>query len=439
MKNDFGVNVAGYINTESGLGEGVRSTLRALKAARIPLVLNNCDFNREHRKLDSSFANFSVENPYPINLIQINGDQISRFVDFFGSDYFKNHYNIGYWAWEMLDFPSEWLAALAQFDEIWTPSNFCVEAIAPVAKVPVVKMPHAIDLPAPQANRKTLGLPADKFIFLFIFDFCSLPERKNPQAVVEAFEKAFGRQNPDVLLIIKSSNGKILPKQLAALEEQTQKFSNVKLINDYLLKDELNALISESDCYVSLHRSEGFGLTLAEAMFYGKPVIATEYSANTDFMNVGNSFPVSYDLRALSEDSGYFKKGSFWAHPKVEHAAELMRFVFENRQKAQKIGAKAAADVRRLLSPPAVGEKMRRRLERIKYLKNDFIQFTDQEKIQIKFDALRFDIEKKNEQVRQLQSKIQLMKDSRFWKIRNQWFKSKRFLGIGDAKSAELD
>lgn len=439
MNDNFGINVAGYINTESGLGEGVRSTLRALKAAQIPFVLNNCDFNREHRKLDSSFTNFSDENPYPVNLIQINGDRISQFVDSFGSDYFKDRYNIGYWAWEMLDFPPEWLSALNYFDEIWTPSNFCVEAIAPAAKVPVVKMPHAIDLPEPQANRKTLGLPPDKFIFLFVFDFCSSPERKNPWAVVEAFKKAFGEQETNTLLVIKSSNGNLLPKEHAVLKSRTQNFPNIKLIDDYLLKDELNALISESDCYVSLHRSEGFGLTLAEAMFYGKPVIATDYSANTDFMNVGNSFPVSYDLQALSEDSGYFKKGSFWANPNVEHAAELMRYVFENRRKAEAVGARAASDIRQLLSPSAVGVKMYRRLERIKYLKNDFVQPTENEKLQAKFDELRFVIEQNAEKVRRLQHLIKDIKDSRFWKVRNQWFKVKRFVGISNSESFDLD
>ena len=147
MKTDFGVNVAGYITTESGLGEGVRSTLRALEAAQIPFVLNNCDFNREQRKLDSSFTNFTDKNPFPVNLVQINGDRINHFIESFGVSYFKDKYNIGYWAWEVLDFPSEWLSSLNYFDEIWTLSNFCVEAIAPVAQVTVIKMPLAIDLP----------------------------------------------------------------------------------------------------------------------------------------------------------------------------------------------------------------------------------------------------------------------------------------------------
>ena len=434
MTKDFGVNVAGYINTESGLGEGVRSTLRALEAAKIPFVLNNCDFNREHRKLDSSYADFSYENPFPVNLVQINGDRMSQFVETFGATYFKNKYNIGYWAWEVLDFPSEWLSALNHFDEIWAPSNFCVEAIAPVARIPVVKMPHAIDLPTPQANRKMLRLPPDKFIFLFIFDFCSLTERKNPQAVVEAFGRAFGKQNNDVLLVIKSSNGKLLPNDRAALKNQIQDFSNIKLVDEYLLKDELNALIFESDCYVSLHRSEGFGLTLAEAMFYAKPVIATEYSANTDFMNVGNSFPVSFDLQVLDKDSGYFKKGNFWANPNVEHAAELMREVFENRQRAEKIGARAALDVRKLLSPRAIGDKMLRRLERIKYLKNDFAELSEEGKSETKLDSMRVLIEQKDEEIRILRNRINQISDSRFWKLRNQWFKFKRFIRVTDVE-----
>jgi glycosyltransferase involved in cell wall biosynthesis len=435
MSKNLGVNVAGFINSESGLGEGVRTTIRSLKAADVSVVLNDCNFDAEHRKLDHSFTEFSAENPFPINLIQINGDQISRFIELYGEDYFRGKYNIGYWAWESPDFPPEWLDALNRFDEIWTPSNFCVEAISQVAKIPVIRMPHAIALPQPKADRKTLNLPADKFIFLFIFDFCSLFERKNPTAVVEAFERAFGKTDERVLLVIKTANGKMHPEAFASLKEQMKGFANARLIDRYLLKDEINALISECDCYVSLHRAEGFGLTMAEAMFYGKPVIATAYSANVDFMNPSNGFPAQYDLVTLTEDVRNYKKGSYWAEPSVAHAAELMRYVFENQEKAGQIGERAARDVRAMLSPQAVGERMRRRLERVTYLQNDFVAASSPaEEIQKKLDAYRIRSEQKEGEVLRLREKIKVMQESRFWKMRNQWFKFKRAARISDSE-----
>ncbi|MDQ4120877.1 MAG: glycosyltransferase family 4 protein [Acidobacteriota bacterium] len=434
MSKNFGINVAGYIDSESGLGEGARATIRALEAAKVPYVLNNCNFNVEHRKLDKSFTDFTTENPYPTNLVQLNGDQISRFVDLYGADYFKDKYNITHWSWESLEFPDDWLDALNYFDEVWTGTNFCVEAIAPVAKVPVVKIPFAINLPQPKANRKSLGLPEDKFILTFIFDFCSLFERKNPTAVVNAFEQAFGKTDDRVLLVIKTANGKLHPEAYAKLKEQMSGFSNAKLIDRYLLKDEINALMFESDCYVSLHRAEGFGLTMAEAMFYGKPVIATAYSANTDFMNPSNSFPVRFDLVTLNDAVRSYKKGSHWADPSVEHAAELMRYVFENPEKAREIGERAARDIRETLSPAAVGERIRRRLERINYLQHDFAATSPEEEIQKKLDSYRIYSERKAGEVYRLQEKIKEMQASRFWKMRNQWFKFKKAVGISNAE-----
>lgn len=431
-KNSLGVNVAGYINSEFGLGEGARSTIRALEAAEIEFVLNNCDFNGIHRKLDLSYKNFSEENPFSINLIHVNGDRIRDFINSSGDNYFKEKYNIGFWAWELPDFPAEWSMGLNFFDEIWTPSNFCAEAIAAAASIPVVKMPHAIaPALASFSARKSLNLPPDKFIFLFVFDFCSVYERKNPSAIVEAFKKAFDNRG-DVLLVIKSSNARIVPQKSAELKNAAKNSTNIRLIDGYLDKKDLNGLINECDCYVSLHRSEGFGLTIAEAMFFGKPVIATDYSATAEFVNVSNGFPVKFDLETLKEDYGHYRKDNVWANPSVEHAAELMRAVFENQQQAREIGAKAASDVRNLLSAEVVGEKMRNRLGRIKYLKNDFVEYVDAEKVETKLDSMRVLIEQKDEELRRLQNKIRHMTDSRFWKMRNQWFKFKRLIRVTD-------
>ncbi|ARV60975.1 glycosyl transferase family 2 [Nostocales cyanobacterium HT-58-2] len=411
-----GVNVAGYVNSEFGLGEGVRATLRALEAIDIPCVVNNCTFNTIHRKLDHTYTNFSDDNPYPINIIQINPDMINTFIISAKPEYFKEKYNIGYWVWELPDFTQELLPVFHLFDEIWTPSSYSVEAIASVSPVPVLKFMHSISLPQPTASKQSLGLPDNKFIFLFLFDFYSVFERKNPKAIIEAFQQAF-KDNEQVLLVLKFSNAKKFPDKFQQLKDLVRGNHNIKLIDKYLLKDELNTLIYHCDCYISLHCSEGFGLTMAEAMFYGKPVIATAYSGNTDFMNISNSFPVKYSLTTLSEDYAHYKKGNTWAEPDVNHAAYLMRYVFHNYEEAKQIGAKASEYIQSWLSPKIIGKKIKNRLEYISKTNN-----------KVDFSELSMELKHKNAEIERLKALVDYMEKSRFWQLRNQWFKLKEML-----------
>ncbi|MEG4167236.1 MULTISPECIES: glycosyltransferase [unclassified Microcoleus] len=370
MKPNLGINIAGYINGEFGIGEGVRANIRAAEAANIPFVINN--FTRSpHRKKDTTYQNFSQDNPHPVNLIQVNADEVATFIKHTGSSYFKNQYNIGFWAWELPAFPPEWQPAFNHFHEIWTYSNYCAEAISAVSPIPVIKIMPSIALPAPSLKREALNLPKDKFIFLFVFDFSSRIERKNTLATIQAFKQAFG-EDDRLLLIIKSSNSNKFLAAQASLNSAIANNSNIKHLDGYLSKNKLNGLLYNCDCYVSLHRCEGFGLTMAEAMFYGKPVIATGYSSNTEFMNVGNSYLVKYKLIPIEKDCGPYKKGNVWAEPDVEHAADLMRYVFNNYREAQQIGAIAAEEIKTLLNPQVTGNKIRKRLEYIAEITDSF-------------------------------------------------------------------
>ncbi|MEG4575244.1 glycosyltransferase [Microcoleus sp. N3A4] len=370
MNQNLGINIAGYINGEFGIGEGVRANIRAAEAANIPFNINN--FTRSpHRKQDTTYQNFNQDNPHPVNLIQINADQVATFIKYTGSSYFENKYNIGFWAWELPVFPPEWQPAFNHFHEIWTYSNYCAEAISAVSPIPVIKIMPALALPAPYLSREALDLPKDKFIFLFVFDFSSRIERKNPLAVIQAFKQAFG-EDDGVLLTIKSSNSNKFPEEQASLNSAIANNSNIKHLDGYLSKDEINGLLYNCDCYVSLHRCEGFGLTMAEAMFYGKPVIATGYSSNTEFMNVGNSFLVKYKLVPIAADCGPYKKGNMWAEPDTEHAADLMRHVFNNYREAQQVGRIAAEEIKTLLNPQVVGRKIQNRLEYIAEITDNF-------------------------------------------------------------------
>jgi len=401
----LGVNIAGYVNSEFGLGEGVRAIIRAVEAVKIPFVINNCTFNL-HRKFDSSYKDFTDDNPYPINLIQVNFDLINMFINDVDPAYFKNRYNIGFWAWELQDFPKEAEPAFNLFNEIWTYSSYCAKAIARKSPIPVIKVMPSISLAHPALSREELDLPQDKFIFLFMFDFCSIFERKNPAATIKAFKQAFGKSNEDVLLVLKFSNAEYFPNQREQLKALVEGDPSIKLIDGYLLKPELNALLYNCDCYVSLHRSEGFGMTMAEAMFYGKPVIATNYSANTEYMNSGNSFPVKYELVTLAEDFLPYKKGNIWANPDLEHAAYLMRYVFDNYEQAKRVGERAAREIKFLLNPQTVGSKIKSRLEDIVQLKNGSNSLSQLQQVQARLTQSHVELVRSQAQLQQTQVEL---------------------------------
>jgi len=359
-----GVNLAGYFTTESGVGEGVRLMARALSTTSMPHVFINFEKSYNLRRGDRTFDNFATQNPFAINLIHVNADQVPVFAETYGKDFFAGRYNIGFWLWELPDFPGDWSDRFGYFDEIWTPSAFGAEAIARVSPIPTVKMPlPVLGREGDGFGRSHYGLPDDKFVFLFMFDFMSVFERKNPLAVIQAFNQAF-RPGDNVMLVLKCSNAEADPQNASRLREAAR-HDSIRLIEGYLSREEIASLTRACDTYVSLHRSEGFGLTMAEAMSLGKPVVATAYSANMDFMTVSNSLPVRYRLVELEKDEGPYRKGSHWADPHIGHAAELMRWIFEHREAAAQIGQQAREDIARLLSPEAVGKLVRIRLQTV--------------------------------------------------------------------------
>ena len=362
LNSAFGVNVLGHVTGEFGLGEGVRGALRAIEAADIPCVIKDLKEDSQP-SLDSTYTNFSDNKPYSINYIHTNPHE--SILNTINSAYFNERYNIGFWAWELLTFPDVWLGAFDMFDEVWTPSSYTAEAISAVSPIPVIKVPHSIYLRPNSLDREALDLPKNKFIFLFMFDIGSGFERKNPMAAIEAFKQAFEKSNRDVLLVMKFRSHPLLQIHREQLLAAAEDWPSIQFIEGHLTKEEVNSLIYNCDCYVSLHRAEGFGLTMADAMYCGKPVIATAYSANIEFMNVGNSFLVNYDLITTDEPYGLYPKGSIWAEPDIDRAASLMQYVFDNHREAQQVGARAAREIRSSLSPQTVGKKIRNRLEYI--------------------------------------------------------------------------
>jgi len=359
-----GVNLVGYVTSEKGVGEASRSNLRILQAANVPHTVNNF-IDPGSSNLEPLPANLTNSNPYRVNLINVNADQTPHFAHQ-NEGYLAGHYNIGYWAWELSRFPDEWKGSFDYLDEVWVPSTFVRESVGRASPLPVTCVPHSIDPDItvdPEWTRENLGFSKDLFVFLFLFDFHSYLARKNPEGLMRAFKRAFGDRQ-DVLLLLKSSRRDFNPAGFHALEILSEG-ANVRFFDEVMSRRAVHSLISACDCYVSLHRSEGFGLTLSEAMSCAKPVIATGYSGNMDFMSERNSFPVRYRMIEIDDDHGPYKRGQMWAAPDIDHAAELMDHVVNHRADALAIAEQGKRDVLAQLHPKTIGRLVRQRLGEI--------------------------------------------------------------------------
>lgn len=362
-----GVNLIGYLHAESGVGEAARASLRALKRTELPYSLVDYRLGNVSRMGEVIEGQVNRAR-YPVNLMHVNADQSRIARDYLGHDLFAGRYTVGYWYWEMPEFPDFLHFAYEEVDEIWVATEYNRRSVALHTHKPVRVIPPAIEVNiAKPLTRAQLHMPADDFIFLHMSDVLSIPQRKNPLGVVEAFIRAFG-DDPDarVKLVVKLSNldhQPALSKEIFGIMETEPR---IQLIHEYLDRNTLNNLFDACDCYVSLHRAEGFGLPIAEAMSLGKPVIATHWSGNTDMMDESNSLPVAFRLVELSEDIGPYRKGQVWAEPDIGDAARKMATVASrNSSLASELGARARSTMRERYSPGVVAAVMEARIREI--------------------------------------------------------------------------
>jgi len=278
---------------------------------------------------------------------------------------FDGRYTIGAWTWELPDFPDEWMPSFDLVKEVWVPSTFVQQAIALKSPVPVVRMPHAVQAPAgPFMSRAELGLPPDPYLFLMMYDVFSVRQRKNPEGCIQAFCGGFAPDDDSVGLVIKLNNADQAERSL--IERLIDGRRNIHLVDRTLSRHEVDSLLAATDCFVSLHRSEGFGLAIGEAMALGKPVVATYWSGNVDFMSPWNSAPVGYELTTLQRDHGPYRAGQQWAEPDLENASWWMRELAQDRSRSAEIGRRAQIDIELGFSPEAVGGLIEARLRHIR-------------------------------------------------------------------------
>jgi len=358
----WGVNVAGYFQSELGIGGVARGVIEALDAAHVPILPVQGSIpppSRRGRDFGSTGAGVA---PFAVNLICVNADGLPQFVRDVGEAFFSGRRSIGLWWWEVEDFPERYHGAFEHLDEVWVGSRHVQRAIAPHAPVPVVHVPVPLRVPPPpRRTRAELGVP-EGFLVLVTFDFNSVLKRKNPAGAIDAFVRAFG---PDsgASLVVKSVNAELHPTAHAELLRAVEPHPHVHLRDGYLDEGDVHALLAAADAYLSLHRSEGFGLGLAEAMALGTPVVATGYSGNLEFMDAETGWLVPYALVPIGPDAGPYPADGVWAEPDVEAAAAALRAIRDDPAAAAARAARAHARIHTQHAPGAAGAAMARRLE----------------------------------------------------------------------------
>ena len=357
------MNIVGWVNSPTGVGEACRATLEALRAESVRFRV----WPLRHPALEAEGPAMVEQNPgmpHPITLFHVNADMMAWVQGRIPLRTSCGYFRIGYWFWELAHFPLCFADSFRYVDALWAPSRFCQQAFAALAPIEVRWVPPAVRRPEASAvSRSELGIDDDCFLFFFAFDPLSVPERKNPFGLLDAFSRAVEASDRPLHLLLKLTEG--AGSELAQRLEQQARGLPVTLIQRSTDRGEIGGMMAACDAYVSLHRSEGLGLPLIEAMYLGKPVIATGYGGCTDFLDETTGWPVAMDLVSLDRNYGPYPAGAVWADPDPAHAAEHMVEVACEPEKAAERARAARERVESVYAPEVAGRRFRHEVERI--------------------------------------------------------------------------
>jgi glycosyltransferase involved in cell wall biosynthesis len=353
-----GVSMVGHLRAASGVGEAARLMLDALDASAPPFEVDAIAVGERIVEIERPITGSASQR---VNLVCVTADQLGGFASIVGPEFFRGRYTIGSWTWETDRLPAAMARNAVFVDEIWVPSTYVRDAVAPVVDRPIVVIPYPVVRPPVEQGFSiaSLGAPARPY-FLCMFDFLSGFARKNPLAVVDAYARAFDPAD-GVTLILKTSNGTRRIAELEQLLAAAESRPDIICFDGVLTQRARGALIAGAVAYVSLHRAEGFGLGMAEAMALGRPVVASAYSGNLDFMDEHSAYLVPTSPVRVGERSAPYAPDDTWAEPDIEAAAaQLLRVVSEptEAQSRASAGQQRAA----LLAPATVGALERERI-----------------------------------------------------------------------------
>ena len=368
-KKDTNLCLVGHPYVPIGMGEHIRGTCRALRSVvRRPVLLDIYKTVVPEADELREFADFCTEEFRAINIFHINGNEVEQALKHLTHHRSLTGYNIIYPLWELPNYPEEWARQLDRFDEIWAPSRFICDSLRPACSKPVFHLPMPCE-PSLSSflGRRYFRLPEADYTFLFFYDLRSFTTRKNPQAVVRAFRHLL-EQRPfaKVHLALKVNGVETNPDEFSLLCDGLKDLKgHISIFHQVMTGNEVKNLVRCCDCFVSLHRSEGYGLGIAEAMVLGKPVIATAYSGNMDFMDPAVSLGISYRLIPLTAGDYPYADGQVWAEPDWEEAAFCMTRLVDNPERGRRLGWLASRHMRQHFGYRPAGVRYIGRLEEI--------------------------------------------------------------------------
>lgn len=363
---EMGINLIGNIQADTGLGQSMRLVSDIFEEMGEPYCIHQFFVPPGPSMTDHTYdARIREDLPYDVNVIHVNASEFTVAFINMGQKVWDHRYNIAYWLWELEEFPEEWLGCFGLVDEVWTPADFITNTLKKLTDKPVYTVPYCVEAPTDTAfDRKYFGLPDDKFLFLMMFDSGSIMERKNPDSVFAAYRQAFGMDNDNVGIVVKINE--YSDRDIEYIHKSLQGYKNVYILSDTYTKVQVNSLTACVDVFVSLHRAEGFGLVLAEAMIVGTPTIATNWSANTEFVDGESACLVDYEMIELDRDIPPYKKGYHWADANVGQAAEYMKRLYEDRDFYESIVQNGRRCVAKRLNMERSTRIVKERLEKIR-------------------------------------------------------------------------